>query len=84
MTWHLRGTSRLREVTVLAGKSINPGESYWELMPELLLHLSVSVLALRSLALTGVSSEPCNLLSGVSLPLIGALRQLESLMLRHW
>ena len=59
-------------------------ESYWELMLELLEHLSVSAPALRSLALIGTPAQFSNMIGGIALPLLGALRQLESLVLRHW
>ena len=84
MAWHLRDTSRLREVTVLGKDPYNSGKSFCELMPELLLHLSVHAPNLRSLAWRGTGRDPCNMLRGATLPMLGALRQLESLVLINW
>ena len=91
MTWHLRDTSRLREVTVLDDYYYcpyhpsfeTPSRSYWVWVPRLLHHLSISAPALRllnikpSLSRNGLPSDDL-------LARIGALRQLESLVLRNW
>ena len=85
MTWHLRDTSRLREVFVvepMARYSIS--ESYWEWITKLLLHLSVSASELRSLNIIPPKEDRCCGRMAVVLPLIGALSQLESLALRFW
>ena len=92
MTWHLRDTSRLREVRFLNDKGLGEfpwraekGASYWEWMSKLLRHLSVSAPALRRLNMVSPSEghqEPRWM--GQVLPLVGALGHLESLKLKKW
>ena len=96
MIWHLRDTSRLREVKFLQKElneypwQVKAGESYWEWMPKLLRHISVSAPALRRLDMVSPAEnisykdrEPPRWMGRV-LPLIGELTHLESLVLRNW
>jgi len=88
MTWHLRDTSRLREVEVVGTRwhPLVAGDGYWEWLPRLLSHLSASAPALRSLnalplrrVRSGFDHRHVELL-----PLIGGLSGLESLVVRGW
>lgn len=86
MTWHLRDTTRLREVTV-SGDSARTvtSPSYWEWAPKLLSHLAVAAPSLRSLSI--IPPRGRDLDGGPRpyfLPLIGALSRLDSLALREW
>ena len=86
MTWHLRDTSRLREVQILGDESqAAAGKSCWEWMSRLLTHLSVSTPALRTLEILPPNEDwEGQSQMGNFLPLIGALGQLEALVLREW
>ena len=76
----------LREVKVLGDLGDDcealASRSYRVWVPKLLHHLSFSAPALRSLEVTPLSKSN-NQIESV-LPLIGALSQLESLVLREW
>ena len=82
MTWHLRDTSSLLEVTIvddhfratIDGKLDGTSRRYLVWVPKLLHHLSVKAPALRSL----------DMMPGKVLPSIGALSQLEALALSNW
>jgi hypothetical protein len=88
VTWHMRDTSRLEEVKVLDNRRIYCGNGYWWGLEKLLKHLSDKAPALRSLELE--PPRPATFYEGDSesrfnfLTLVGALSQLESLVLRDW
>jgi hypothetical protein len=83
MSWHLRDTSRLREVTVLGDHcEAVASRSYRFWAPNLLRHLSFNAPALRSLTIMPPSRHLFQMKD--FLPLVGALRQLETLALANW
>ena len=87
VTWHLRDTSRLREVQILGdGFHATTGNNYKEWVSTLLLHLSVSAPTLHSLVILPPRGyfEGEFQRVGHFLPLIGVLGQLETLVLRDW
>ena len=83
MTWHLRDTSRLRAVQILGHPcQALAGSGYCIWVSKLLQHLSFRAPALRSLDLMLLGTSN-NQIEGI-LPLIGALSQLQTLVLREW
>ena len=87
MRWHLRDTSRLREVKVLGDHCVAlASENYWEWLSNLLHRLNLVNLgapALRSLEMMPPSRSTRFTMADF-LPLVGALSQLESLVLSNW
>ena len=83
MTWHLRDTSRLREVKVLRDHCRDlTSEGYQGWLPRMLQHVSINAPALRSLDIIVPFRFCCT--TDDLLPRLGALSQLESLVLRDW
>ena len=86
VTWILRDTSRLREVQILGDESQSTSGKVWECLSGLLIQLSVNAPALQSLDIVSPRDvwEGDSPQVGLFLPLIVALGQLETLVLKGW